>query len=296
MRHFDRWAAGALALGAAFFATAAANAQGGIKVGTLNCRVAGGWGLILGSSKEMHCRYQGVGGPDQYIGRMTKVGVDIGYTNGATMVWVVIAPTGNIGPGALAGQYIGGTASATVGGGIGANGLVGGLNRSFTLQPISLEGNTGYIDVAAGVGVMSLSEVRPPPPPLPPPPPPPVAAVPPPAQFALFFDFDRYRLTPEAQQVVQQAVDVAKNTGMVRVRITGHTDTVGSDSYNMRLSWRRAETVKREMVRDGLNPGEISIQGEGFHDLLVPTGPGIREPQNRRAIIELGHPTLSENY
>lgn len=293
MRHFDRWAAGALALGAALFATTAANAQGGIKVGTLNCHVAGGWGLILGSSKEMHCRYQGVGGPDYYLGRMTKVGVDIGYTNGATMVWAVIAPAGDIGRGALAGEYIGGTASATFGGGVGANGLVGGLRHSFTLQPLSLEGNTGYIDVAAGVGVMQLNEVRPPVPPPPPPPPPPMAALPP-SQFSVFFDFDKYNLTPEAQDVVRMAVGVAKESGMVRVRITGHTDTVGSNSYNMRLSRRRAESVKYEMIQDGMQPQEISIEGVGFHDPLVPTGPGVREPQNRRAVIDIGHPIVSE--
>jgi len=293
MRHYDRWAAGALALGAALFATAA-NAQGGIKVGTLNCHIEGGWGLVLGSSKEMHCRYQGVGGPDEYIGRMTKVGMDIGYTNGATLVWAVIAPTGDIGRGALDGDYFGGTASATVGVGVGAHGLVGGFHRSFTLQSLSLEGNTGYIDAAAGLGIVHLSEVIPP---SPPPPPPPLVAMAPTVQhFAVFFDFDRYALTPEAREVVHRAVDVAQETGMVRIKITGHTDTVGSASYNMRLSIRRARAVKDEMVQDGLSPGQILIEGRGFHDPLVPTGPGVREPQNRRAIIDLSSPSVSENY
>jgi outer membrane protein OmpA-like peptidoglycan-associated protein len=296
MRQIDRWAAGALALGAAFLATGASAQPGGIKVGTLNCHIDGGWGYILGSSKEMRCRYQGVGGPDAYVGRITKVGVDIGYTRGATMVWAVVAPAGDIGPGALAGEYIGGTASATVGGGIGANGLVGGLHRSFALQPLSLEGNTGYIDVAAGLGVMHLAEIAPPPPPpMAPPPPPPVAMAPPPQHFLVFFDFDRSSLTPEAREVVARAVEIAQQTGMVRVKITGHTDTVGSNAYNMRLSMRRAESVKAEMVHDGLSPLQISMEGEGFHDLLVPTGPGVREPQNRRAVIDLGNAAVSEN-
>jgi len=296
MRQFDRWAAGALALGAAFLATGANAQPGGIKVGTLNCHIDGGWGYILGSSKEMRCRYQGVGGPDEYVGRMTKVGVDIGYTRGATMVWAVVAPTGDIGRGALSGEYIGGTASATVGGGIGANGLVGGLHRSFALQPLSLEGNTGYIDVAAGLGVLHLAEVAPPPPAYaPPPPPPPVAVAPPPQHFVVFFDFDRYNLTPEAREVVDHAVQIAQRSGSVRIKITGHTDTVGSDSYNMRLSVRRAQSVRNEMVQDGLSPLQISIQGEGFHDPLVATGPGVREPQNRRAVIDLGNAIVSEN-
>jgi outer membrane protein OmpA-like peptidoglycan-associated protein len=298
MRQIERWAAGALALGAAFLASGANADPGGIKVGTLTCHVNSGWGYVLGSSKRMECRYQGVGGPDQYVGRMTKVGMDIGYTRGATMVWAVVAPAGDVGRGALAGDYVGGTASATAGIGIGANGLVGGLRRSFTLQPLSFEGNTGYIDASAGLGVMHLAEVAPPPPPapMPPPPPPMAAAPPPPTHFAVFFDFNRATLTDEAREVVKNAVNVAQQTGMVRIKITGHTDTVGSEGYNDRLSVRRAESVKAEMVADGLSPMQISVEGKGFRDPLVSTGPGVREPQNRRAVIDLGNATVSENF
>jgi outer membrane protein OmpA-like peptidoglycan-associated protein len=298
MRQIERWAAGALALGAAFLASGANADPGGIKVGTLTCHVNSGWGYVLGSSKRMECRYQGVGGPDQYVGRMTKVGMDIGYTRGATMVWAVVAPAGDVGRGALAGDYVGGTASATAGIGIGANGLVGGLRRSFTLQPLSFEGNTGYIDASAGLGVMHLAELAPPPPPapMPPPPPPMAAAPPPPTHFAVFFDFNRATLTDEAREVVKNAVNVAQQTGMVRIKITGHTDTVGSEGYNDRLSVRRAESVKAEMVADGLSPMQISVEGKGFHDPLVSTGPGVREPQNRRAVIDLGNATVSENF
>jgi outer membrane protein OmpA-like peptidoglycan-associated protein len=298
MRQIERWAAGALALGAAFLASGANADPGGIKVGTLTCHVNSGWGYVLGSSKRMECRYQGVGGPDQYVGRMTKVGMDIGYTRGATMVWAVVAPAGDVGRGALAGDYVGGTASATAGIGIGANGLVGGLRRSFTLQPLSFEGNTGYIDASAGLGVMHLAEVAPPPPPapMPPPPPPMAAAPPPPTHFAVFFDFNRATLTDEAREVVKNAVNVAQQTGMVRIKITGHTDTVGSEGYNDRLSVRRAESVKAEMVADGLSPMQISVEGKGFHDPLVSTGPGVREPQNRRAVIDLGNASVSENF
>ena len=67
--------------------------------------------------------------------------------------------------------------------------------------------------------------------------------------------------------MVSEAVRTAKANGFVKVLVTGHTDTVGSDSYNQALSLRRATAVK--------NP-------------LVPTGPGVREPQNRRAVIDLG--------
>jgi OmpA-OmpF porin, OOP family len=87
---------------------------------------------------------------------------------------------------------------------------------------------------------------------------------------------------------VTEAVKSAKANGFVKVLVTGHTDTVGSDSYNQGLSVRRAESVKDAMVAQGMDGSSISIEGKSFHDPLVPTGPGVREPQNRRAVIDLG--------
>ena len=129
----------------------------------------------------------------------------------------------------------------------------------------------------------------PPPPPLPPPPPPPPPPpLPPVTNFIVFFDFNKSNLTAEAQSVVAEAVKAAKSGHFVKILVTGHTDTVGSDSYNQGLSVRRAESVKDEMVREGLDGSTIAIEGKSFHDPLVPTGPGVREPQNRRAVINLG--------
>jgi outer membrane protein OmpA-like peptidoglycan-associated protein len=104
----------------------------------------------------------------------------------------------------------------------------------------------------------------------------------------VFFDFNKSNLTAEAQQTVTEAVSAAKTLGSVRVMVTGHTDTVGSDRYNQALSVRRAESVKDEMVRQGLTADSVAIEGKSFHDPLVPTGPGVREPKNRRAVIDLG--------
>jgi opacity protein-like surface antigen len=132
----------------------------------------------------------------------------------------------------------------------------------------------------------------PPPPPAPPPPPPPPPPAPPPPPpvktFIVFFDFNKSNLTEAAQSVVSEAVKTAKTNGFVRVKVTGHTDTVGSDQYNQKLSEARAQSVKDEMVREGLDGSGIGVEGRGFHDPLVPTGPGVREPQNRRAVIDLG--------
>jgi outer membrane protein OmpA-like peptidoglycan-associated protein len=130
-----------------------------------------------------------------------------------------------------------------------------------------------------GIGFKSGNcEVPPPAPPQPP-------AV---KQFVVFFDFNKASLTPEAQAVISQAVSTVKSNGAARILITGHTDTVGSDRYNQRLSIRRAEVVKEAMQNGGVEGSAISIEGKSFHDPLVPTGPGVREPQNRRAVIDLG--------
>jgi hypothetical protein len=137
-----------------------AHAQSGVRVGTLSCNVAGGWGFVFGSSKSLRCTLTpGWRHPEHYAGTISKFGVDIGYTSGGVLVWAVFAPGPYVGPGAIAGDYVGATGSATIGFGVGANVLVGGSNRSISLQPLSIEGNTG-LNVAAGVGAITLRYAR----------------------------------------------------------------------------------------------------------------------------------------
>jgi iron complex outermembrane receptor protein len=117
--------------------------------------------------------------------------------------------------------------------------------------------------------------------------PPPVAAPAPtvPHSYLVFFDFNKSDLTPQATQIVDQAAANAGPAHVTRLTVTGHTDTVGSDAYNMRLSRRRAESVAAELEKDGIASGEIEIVAKGKRDLLVPTADGVREPQNRRVQI-----------
>jgi outer membrane protein OmpA-like peptidoglycan-associated protein len=110
--------------------------------------------------------------------------------------------------------------------------------------------------------------------------------------YLVFFDFNKSDLTPNARSVVDQAANSAKTNAITRLNVTGYTDTVGSDAYNMRLSRRRAESVAAELEAQGVPSSEIAIFAKGKHDLLVPTGDGVREPQNRRVqIIFEGGPT-----
>lgn len=146
---------GIAALATAALAFAAPANAAGVKVGVLTCHERSGWGFIFGSSKDIRCIYHTGGYAERYTGTVNKFGVDIGYTSGAVIIWDVFAP--NAGPerGALAGDYVGAQASAAVGAGVGANALVGGFDRSITLQPVSIEGETG-LNVAAGIGAVTL--------------------------------------------------------------------------------------------------------------------------------------------
>jgi hypothetical protein len=152
-----RYLMGATALaGALALVGSAAASPNGVKVGTLTCHVASGWGFVFGSSKDVNCNYHpGHGTYDHYVGHIDKFGVDVGYTSNAVVIWEVVAPTSDVGPGALAGKYGGVTAGATAGVGVAAHALVGGFKNSITLQPLSIEGNTG-LNVAAGIGALTL--------------------------------------------------------------------------------------------------------------------------------------------
>jgi hypothetical protein len=132
------------------------SAQGtAMKAGVLTCNVSSGWGFVFGSTRELKCTYTNGKTVEHYAGHINKYGVDIGYQGGGVIAWGVLAPTENLGKGALAGEYGGVTASAAVGVGAGANVLIGGSNKTISLQPLSVEGMTG-INVAAGIAGIVL--------------------------------------------------------------------------------------------------------------------------------------------
>ncbi len=116
----------------------------------------------------------------------------------------------------------------------------------------------------------------------------PVAAAPAPARsFLVFFDFASDQLTARAREIVGQAAQAARTQQVTRIEVAGHTDTVGSAQYNQGLSIRRANNVAAELVRQGVPRNAIHTAGYGFSRPLVPTGPNVREPQNRRVEIVL---------
>jgi outer membrane protein OmpA-like peptidoglycan-associated protein len=114
-------------------------------------------------------------------------------------------------------------------------------------------------------------------------PPAPVAApAPAPSRsYMVFFDWDKAALTDRARSIIKEAADNSTRVQYTRIEVNGYTDTSGTPQYNQGLSIRRAQAVAGELVRDGVPQGSIGIQGFGETHLLVPTGAGVREPQNR---------------
>jgi OOP family OmpA-OmpF porin len=126
----------------------------------------------------------------------------------------------------------------------------------------------------------------PPPPPVPAPPAPPAPPPPPIRQvYLVFFDWDRYNITPEGYAVIQQAAAHWHQGAPVRIEVTGYTDLSGSAGYNIRLSLRRANAVATALERLGVPRDDMAIRGLGEANPRVPTAKGVREPQNRRVEI-----------
>jgi OmpA-OmpF porin, OOP family len=114
------------------------------------------------------------------------------------------------------------------------------------------------------------------------------AAVPaqaPARSYLVFFDWDKATLTDRAREIIKQAADNSTHVQYTRIEVNGYTDTSGTPQYNQGLSIRRAKAVQAELIKDGVPGNAITIQGFGETHLLVPTGAGVREPQNRRVEI-----------
>jgi hypothetical protein len=138
-----------------------AHAQGSTtRQGMLTCRTPPSLGLIVGSTQRLACQFKGNSGLTQdYVGRMNRVGLDIGFTAGGVMAWAVLGNSSAIRPGALTGRFVGASGDISVGVGAGANLLVGGTAQSISLQPLSLEGQVG-LNLALGVAGLTLTPVR----------------------------------------------------------------------------------------------------------------------------------------
>jgi len=105
--------------------------------------------------------------------------------------------------------------------------------------------------------------------------------------FLVFFDWDKADLSARAHQIIAEAAQNSTRVQVTRIEVDGYADRTGTAQYNVVLSRRRADNVAAELVKDGVPKNIIAIQAFGDTHLLVPTGPGVREPQNRRVEIIL---------
>ncbi|MFH3478074.1 MULTISPECIES: DUF992 domain-containing protein [unclassified Xanthobacter] len=143
---------------AALFALSAlpASAQSRVQVGQLKCTLAPNVSFILGSVRDMSCTFKPRHGKVRtYEGTIRRLGLDIGVSGSSVLVWSVFAPSSSIRPETLRGSYVGASANAAIGAGLGANALVGGNNNTIALQPLSVEAQTG-INVGLTVSDMTL--------------------------------------------------------------------------------------------------------------------------------------------
>jgi OOP family OmpA-OmpF porin len=145
-----------------------------------------------------------------------------------------------------------------------------------------LKVRTGYStnNIVASLTMKFGAPPAPPPPAPPAPPPPPVHQV-----YLVFFDWDKYNITAEGQQILVLAANQYKSGGRVQLQVTGYTDLSGPAGYNQRLSERRANAVAVALERLGVPRSDMVVTGRGMNDPRVPTAPGVREPQNRRVEI-----------
>ena len=106
-------------------------------------------------------------------------------------------------------------------------------------------------------------------------------------EFIVYFPFDQYVLTPDAQNVIASAATYAASGNFARVVVVGHADSSGSPAYNVRLSERRAKAVADALVQRGVAQTKLQVDWKGETQLAVPTGDGVKEPLNRRSTISV---------
>jgi OOP family OmpA-OmpF porin len=108
-----------------------------------------------------------------------------------------------------------------------------------------------------------------------------------PTKYVVLFDFDKSNINAEGQTVIDQVVAAAGKMGSVNISATGHADRSGSESYNMALSLRRADSVRAALIAGGLSADAITVAGRGESEPAVPTPDGVKEQANRRVEIIL---------
>jgi outer membrane protein OmpA-like peptidoglycan-associated protein len=123
-------------------------------------------------------------------------------------------------------------------------------------------------------------------------PPPPPAAPPPPVAKKIVlrgvnFDFNKANIRPDAAGILKEAATILKDNSTVSVSVEGHTDSVGSDQYNLKLSLRRAAAVKDFLVKEGVTESRLSTRGLGESQPVASNDTADGRAQNRRVELKV---------
>lgn len=135
--------------------------EGRIEIGYLVCHMTSQDAGIILSEQEFLCNFDPADdsfSEEKYVASFDKIGLDLSLTSAETLRWAVLAPSEKYKDGVLEGDYAGVSADIAVGAGIGAKALVGGLEESIALQPVSVTTQTG-IGVALGAETLTLKQV-----------------------------------------------------------------------------------------------------------------------------------------
>lgn len=106
-----------------------------------------------------------------------------------------------------------------------------------------------------------------------------------PASFVFYFTSGSADLTQASLRLIPKVLEAIKVRNSTDVIISGHTDTVGADDYNKKLSLRRAKAVEKILISKGIYEEAIEVTYHGKGNPLIPTGPGVAEPRNRRVEV-----------
>ena len=182
-------------------------------------------------------------------------------------------------------------------------GSMGGVGAGVAARGQDRDGKAGYI--AAGAiggallcgGLAYLMTEDPKPKPAPPPPPPPPAPKPKPKPAPkvertiilddVLFDFDKSNIKPEAGAILDRLVAFMKENKDKKAALSGHTDNIGTDAYNQKLSQRRVNSVKDYVVKKGVESGRISGQGFGESKPIADNKTKEGRAKNRRVEIKV---------
>ena len=203
---------------------------------------------------------------------------------------------------AQGGYYI--SMSGPVNGNDGGWNIAGGLNYEFlrgTFAGIFLQRDDSYIRAAHGSSDnltfissgLSVQHYFLPPPPVvaeaPPPPPPPPA---PPAKRKIVlrgvnFDFNKSDIRADARPILDEAISTLKEYNQITLSVEGHTDSIGSDAYNQKLSVRRAQAVADYLAKGGIVASRMTVKGFGESQPVASNDTAEGRAENRRVELKI---------